>query len=282
MLTTEMMTVDQWIVVTKHPRQRDTDKRAEYAKTRHLAELKDAHLVVYAIKWHGHLYKIDGHTRALLWSQGELKRPKFVTVIIFTATTEEEYLNAYEWFDGRGPLKDSADYCYGACNSIGLSVTSGLLKKYKFSTQLRRAAMGAKGSWVLGPIYGIVYAWREELRILDGFDLSGKNPFIIGVALKLIREHNGDSRGKVREFFTKVNNDQGTKSSRGRDGIQMLCEFIGNKQASQQTSGHRNWDDMDLEISRAFKQWMDDRWNKTGRRVNTAHKEESQSSDDIL
>ncbi len=259
------MTVDDWIKVADHPRQRNTEARAKVALRGYLKDFAKPHSFVDAVKFRGRLYKLNGHTRAFLWEQKKLRQPSSLTVNIIEAKTDQEMKELYDMYDSKKAVKTTKDTLYGACQEIGLNLTSGLLKAHGFSTQLQKAANDCKSS-----IYEVVIEWQKEIKALDDLGLSHRYPFVVGEALKLLRS-NPDKAG---EFFRLIDEDQGTKDvSRGRDGVQMAVEFFAKKRAANATAGWQNWDEIHSEIRRAFKQWLDHRMNKTPRRLRTIEEE---------
>ncbi len=265
------MTVDDWIKIPDHPRQRNTEAHAKMALRGHLKDFAKPHSFVDAVKFHGHLYKINGHTRAFLWGQKKLKRPLSLTVNIVEARTEQEFKELYDMYDSKKAVKTTKDTLYGACREIGLDLSSGLLKSHNFASQLRKAARDARThhNAMTENLYGIVLEWQKEIKTLDDLGLSNRYPFMVGEALKMLRSH----PDKAGEFFRLVDKDQGIKDARGRDGVQTAVEFFGKKREAKATAGWNNWNDIDAEIRKAFKQWIDHRMNKTPRRLRTTVEE---------
>ncbi len=258
------MTVDDWIKVPDHPRQRNTESRARMALRGHLKDLAKPHCFVDAVRFRGQLFKLNGHTRAFLWEQKKLNRPPSLTVNVVESKTDREFKELYDMYDSKKAAKTTKDTLYGACREIGLDLTSGLLKSHGFTSQLRRCSGDTKSS-----LYAIVIAWQEEIRALDDLGLSRRYPFMIGEALKLLRSN----RDKAGEFLCLLDQDKGIKDNRGRDGVLMVTEFFAKKRAANATAGWQNWDEIHKELRRAFHQWLDHRMNKTPRRPRTIEEE---------
>src|SRR4029077_6653573 len=81
------MSVADWIQVAPNPRQRDTEKHARKAK--HLMTPQPTHRrVSMAMTPDGRKWKLDGHTRALLWSRNQVERPESLNVSVFTVQNQ--------------------------------------------------------------------------------------------------------------------------------------------------------------------------------------------------
>src|SRR5512135_1321507 len=123
-IITAEMSVEQWLILPDHPRQRDTER---HARARHWQFAKRAtgaafqHLShVTAACWNGTLYKVNGHTRALLWVKGELPAPEHLHVTIYKVTTREELNDLYAAFDAAWAAKPEYEKVYGGLRECGL------------------------------------------------------------------------------------------------------------------------------------------------------------------
>src|ERR1700726_3177704 len=73
---TVQMTPACWSSLADHPRERDAQRQArkthwQLARAARGAVLESLRWVVGA-EWEGQVYKVDGHTRSLLWKNGAL------------------------------------------------------------------------------------------------------------------------------------------------------------------------------------------------------------------
>jgi hypothetical protein len=246
------MTVKKWISIPDHPRQRNTEARARTAAQRHLKTFKPPHAFVDAVVFKGTMYKLNGHTRSFLWEQGKLEPPPDgkIRVSIVETSKEEEFLNLYDMYDSQAAVKRSHDSLFGAVQQAGLQLTSPLLARFGFTTQLRRAAndMTSKKT-----IYVIVDAWKPELEALDRMQLSRGVPFLVTIALIAIRR---DGEESARGFFKGIDTNKGTKDKdKGSDGIQAAVEFLKEKRAAKATAGYPNWNEIDKKVWSAYEQY---------------------------
>jgi hypothetical protein len=240
------MSVDQWINIPDNPRQRDTVRHAKSAKRTHLATLEDAHGVVFAAITNGEVtYKLDGHTRAYLWENGELDIPRGkLLVVCFNADTEAEAKRLYQMFDNEDAKEGVTDRVSGACREAGLALASPLLRGYRFTLAMQCASGSPK---LPRREYEYVRIWESELKELDSWDLSrGIHTSLVALALVLIA--NG-KKEKAMQFFTSFDNDEGIKDSRGNDGVQALTIHSIARKSKDQNTG---WDNITDFFERAY------------------------------
>jgi hypothetical protein len=256
------MSVSDWVAVPDNPRQRDTERRAKIARRKHLAEYKKPHRVVFAAVKDGCvLCKIDGHTRALLWKTGDLQTPPDgrVEVVLFEVSGLQEAKELYDMVDAQPVVKKPSDNIYGACREIGFRLDSYLLRTCAFATQLKIATTGKKFS---GDIYPMVKEWKAELVELDKMALTSKYTILISVMLTAIRY---DGAAKCAEFFRKLENNEGVKSSTGYDGIELLARIIEVRRAEGRTAGYEHLMNICGQAWSAYEMW------KKGQTKKTAH-----------
>ena len=213
------MTAAQWIAVNDNPRQRDTAAHAIKASRGHLKAPSPVHQRVHAAQLPGGmLVKLDGHTRAMLWSDGRLAAPDVVFCDIHHVSSMDEAKALYETFDGKGAGKTARDNLSGAFREAGMVPESGLLQTGAITSALRHLAPGGT------PIYSAVKMWRPELEALDALGVSSRL-FIGGVilgALAVLRV-----RGeRAHAFLSAVAVDGGIKTADGSDGVDAICRYI--------------------------------------------------------
>jgi hypothetical protein len=257
-----IMSVNDWIDVPDNPRQRDTEKRAKIARRKHLSRYEKPHRVVFAASKDGSiLCKIDGHTRALLWKEGDLQTPPDgkVEVIIFEVSGLAEAKQIYDMMDAQSVSKKPSDNIFGACREMGFKLDSYLLRRCEFATQLKIATTGKRFT---GDVYPMVKEWKKELVELDKMALSSRYTILISVMLTAIRYDGAD---KACEFFTKLENNEGVKSSSGYDGIESLARNIEVRRAEGRTAGYDNLINICGQAWSAYEMW------KRGQMRKTAH-----------
>lgn len=107
----ERMPLSEFMQMKRHPGERDERARAVLvASLLRSGMMADAyHVAAYELD--GQLYKLNGHTRALVWaSWPPEQQPKFVTCTIFRVTSEREAEELYRHFDNWNSVKGGTDY----------------------------------------------------------------------------------------------------------------------------------------------------------------------------
>ena len=238
-MSTIKMSVTDWIKVDDNPRQRDTVSHARKAVRNHLAEGSPTHAVVFAARLGDHIYKLDGHTRAYLWSSGELELPKTkLTVHVFDCDSIKEVSELYTHFDNQSAVEAARDRLTGACREHGLLLQSSLLRKYSFVVALQCALNS--GNRIKQGEYAMVGAFREELQELDSWDLGNMHTSLIALALVLI----ANKEDKAKQFFQAVDKDAGLKTEEGQDGVHALVGHLQNRRSAKTLTGWENINDL--------------------------------------
>lgn len=218
------MSQAEWQAVMGNPRQRDTDRHLKNSS--HLYYLNKAHLVVFAARLpDGSLVKIDGHTRARLWSLRPQKAPPYVKAMIYNVASMEEAEELYSFHDNKAAVEDTKDDMSGAFRMVEFKPVSPLLSAYRGSTAIKRSAlimMGYNPSAELISIFDAVPLWLPELRTLDQMDgpRDLKQSHLIAFLLTVRR------RGKpAAEAWRRFFNNEGMKYNKEMDGVQALHEL---------------------------------------------------------
>jgi hypothetical protein len=248
------MSVEKWIDVPENPRQRNTEKRANYARLHHLREYSPIHRFVFAATIGGDIAcKLDGHTRALLWKLGELERPpsgKVVTLLVAVRSMADAK-RLYDQCDARSATKKPSDVIFGATRENDFRLSSSLLRGCKFSDQLRIAS-GRNN--INHDLYALVRTWKPHLIALDGMALTSNYTILIAAMLLAIRR---DGVARAGEFFATLDQNKGTKTAQGMDGPEALRQHIDNRRAQGSTAGYENLDDILARAWSAYVQWLD-------------------------
>jgi len=203
-----------------HKAQRDTVARAEKNSSpgRHLSKPVNSHASVAAIVHRGRTYKLDGHTRAMLWNDGRLAPPcDIISVSIYEAIDETDYVRQYETFDNPVTQKNTKDKMFSALNLLGYEPRNILKSHNGVWSALRESTpgFGVKDDCP----NTIVPLWLPEIKALDSIpQLANCKNFPTGFAAGFLMVHRwvrqktrGDT-GKVIEFFTKYLENDTNKS----------------------------------------------------------------------
>ena len=142
-----VMSLHTWLEMTGHPLWRKPSP--DIAKEDYWQQVKsDRGALKENLRWtvaaelERKLIKLDGHTRAVLWSKRKLPLPESVYVVVYRCTTRSE-LDAlyarYHFTPADQPLHDQVLSAYTAC---GLDLKSPRLQSGMIGLALRIAAYG--------------------------------------------------------------------------------------------------------------------------------------------
>lgn len=219
------LSTSEWARIRDNPRQRDTE--AHLRKAKHLYSPSPTHKRVAAARLDGKLYKLDGHTRALLWSRSPGLAPVGgVEVDVYPVSNVTELCKLYDEFDSRAAAETVADAAYGAMREIGFDPQS-FLKKGGFTLALQIAEgvrLRLSSRRAKSPIHELVREWKPELTLLDGvpgFSAKRFSSVFIAAALVTLRKH----PEKALDFWWRYSQDLGKKQNTKKDGVQMADDI---------------------------------------------------------
>lgn len=224
--TDESMTITKWIRVADCPIQRNTEKHAKFAANNHLKEPSITHYQVYAARLpNGKTYKLDGHTRALLWKQKKLARmiPN-VSVTVFHVKTLDDVYEMYTHFDNANAAENTKDRFHGALRAHGVKVNSSLCQTGGMTTGIYFWAYPVRKHGAQNAIYDIIEPWIPCVQQIDdlGFTSYGNNSGIIAAMLITFARDGNDAK----KFWQRYGQMQGIKTIEGRDGVEALTHWM--------------------------------------------------------
>lgn len=213
------MTVDAWVSVADNPKQRDTARHAQKAVNKHLKSSSPVQSVVHAGKLPtGEMFKIDGHTRALLWSENRLAKPSHVDVVVYPCADIAEVIALYDAFDNPTAADSTPDNLHSAFRLAGHLPQCDLLKEGAVVSALRLL------HWSVPNLVPVVAYWIEEFVALDKLGLSRKTFACHGIAaaLLILREY-----GEAGErFIIKVAANDGYRADGKSCGVDEACRLL--------------------------------------------------------
>lgn len=209
--TVEMPTAT-WIALPPHPLHRNVEKHAardqwKLAKRAHGAVAESLRWLIGA-EYNGEVYKLDGHTRAYLWTHRRLPYPSSVYATIYRCKSRDEFLDLYTSFETQPNTGRQQDRVAGAMREIGLELKSRRLRHGAFADVLSLAWRGkTRGIDSTGRKYEdfdvrqALASFAPELRLLDSI---GPTPevFYTGVCAGALLALAADP--KSIEFFRDV------------------------------------------------------------------------------
>ena len=255
-LITRDMTPEEWFTVPDCPIQRDTQRHSEKALRTHLNKESSAQWSVQmATLPDGKCYKLDGHSRSLLWEEGKLSAPDIIKVLVHPCRSVEKVLELYTHIDNKKAVEDSPDMVFGAYRLHNISPKSSLLRKCHLK-KIMQVLLSREIS-----IYDAIGLWKNEIIAFDKTSPIPGPHFPAGVvsgALATFRKHSEFAP----VFWNAYRKDQGFKTSNSRNGVQALREFV------QQNRGITNNNvtdayDMACRVISAFEIWRTKRLYKS-------------------
>lgn len=240
----DRMSVEEWAAVPDNPRQRDTEARLK--KARHLLERSPTHQQVAMAKcFDGRRWKLDGHTRALLWQTRPELAPLFVRVDVYLVDDEEAAKRLYECFDNLAAVETSIDKVRGAYRELGFSAQSTMVRNGRIGNAVKFAEHFYRGepgwSWEGGTLstYKIIADWLPEIMLVDQTSPTPRlmvGPFFTAALLSFRKyQHNPQKQARISEFWNKYNAEEGSSMDGERDGVQALLSL---REATKHQSGH--------------------------------------------
>jgi hypothetical protein len=224
---------EHWAACKNHPRQRDT---VRHAKKPHWQAAKAATGVaaeplrhVVGAEFQDELYKVDGHTRAYLWEQGELPKPHSVIVTVHRATTFSDLMALYSAFDTAGAAETQNDRIFGAMGQAGLHLKSKRLRDGFIVDALNIALRGCtrkdqdKRAMPELDLYSAVDAYSDELRLLDSVDPQPEIFYggIVAAALIALAQD-----PTAIAFFQRLSNRDGNMKDGRPDPVQAVLDLV--------------------------------------------------------
>jgi hypothetical protein len=240
------MSVTDFIKIPANPIQRDTKLHANTAVNFHLASKAVTHAKVSIAKCKTAKWKLDGHTRAYLWKEGELQSPATLSVDIYTVKDKAEAIELYKHFDNAKAAESIPDK------------VSGALKFMKIINYNKFAVRGAgivNGLHALNSaleiyvprqdVLRLMIPWSKELKIfINQHWVSNSShgkpgvPAAVTLAfLVTMRMYGTDSLGFWDSYY---NNSPSKTLMSGRSGCQAAIDWILKARSDGLITGRQN------------------------------------------
>jgi hypothetical protein len=223
------MSVSEWITVPDNPRQRNTERRL--ARAKHLLIPSPDHALVHmALAPSGKRWKLDGHTRAMLWQRQMVPAPASVFVHIIPVRDAAAAMDLYDHYDNKAAVKTSAHDVEGAFREHRFEPHS----KFVASAGIGNALRLAEGLWEgmrhrsPTPMTEIVRHWKGSLERLDDIEPvnTPKHQKFVGpvvaAALMTFRKYHG----AADDFWRRYNLGQGEKIGTLMDPVEALTQYM--------------------------------------------------------
>lgn len=248
------MTVEEWFEVSDNPIQRNTELHAKKARNKHLKAASPTHARVSAAQLpSGEVYKLDGHTRSLLWKEQSLDAPKILYVDVYHVDNLQQVEDLYKQFDNPTAGEVASDKLHGAFRLHGFQPKSTLVVHGGVTSAIQLLENDNGRSSSPFNIYTQVTPWVSALREIDGCQFSN-GQFVSGLmaAMLLSTQIYGPS---ALDFWKAYANDEGTKAKGIKCPVQALTDLINEKRNKKQLGGRYQMQEIASKAISCFEMW---------------------------
>jgi len=235
------MSVDDFIDIPSNPIQRNTEGHARTAtsKNGHLTEYSPTHALVSYATDGTNSWKLDGHTRSLLWSKNLLESPSKLHVSVYKVKGEAEAIELYKHFDNAKAVEVATHRIYGAMRYHNIKIKSEpFLNASGLSTGLKTAICALGGEWNKNSVRKL-----NEIQLVEEFKKECEWLFTVGdcnyqnrknmlgagwsgcvtvAAILALRVHGN----KALSFFEAFSHGTGEKSKGSYDCVELCTQYI--------------------------------------------------------
>lgn len=245
-IKTVEMEVDKFIKIQANPIQRDTRIHAHTALNKHLAKSAKTHAKV-AIASAGKVqWKLDGHTRAYLWGEGQLEAPTVLSVDVYTVQDKAEAIELYRQFDNKAATETNADQVTGALKLMGITnYDPNFIRNCGLISACQLINLAMKRHDARLPISELLQQYKKEIRMLSnqgwGKTTQGGKPgvpsCIVSAFLILTRLYQEDCLGFWDGYYS---GDGSGNLKSGRDGAKAAADYIKVARRDERIMGRMN------------------------------------------
>jgi len=219
------MSVEQWIEMKGNPQQRNTEFHAKKAIKHHLKEFSETHSRVACAELpNGTRYKLDGHTRALLWQEGTLQQPRSLSCDVYIVENIKEATELYEHFDNSMAVETSGDKVNGAFRLFGIPRTAKVWTTGGVTTALKAIYTNSGKGIARVDIKMCIEPFVQSLKFIDNAAYTHSN-FPAPVMAALILSVHKDGNGAL-SFWDAYNLDEGRKTVKSMDAVFAMTDQI--------------------------------------------------------
>jgi hypothetical protein len=228
------MPVETWINLADHPRRRDTERHARKAEWEQFARMAQGP-VLEMLRWVAagqvgdQVWKVDGHTRALRWKNGSLRRPDSVLATVFRCESRQALYDLYSTYDHPAAAETLYDRVSGAFHQHGLQPKSERLRSATIGEALYIAWRGAARALDKGSdeddvdVYNVVGVFASELALLDSVNPQN-DTFQSGVVAAALLCLALDPQ--LIGYFDQVSKREGSKQRGMFDPVEALLHMV--------------------------------------------------------
>lgn len=233
-LSQATMTAREWMEMEDNPIQRNTELQAKKARNKHLKVSSPTHARVSAAQLpDGHQYKLDGHTRSLLWQEGALDAPEILYVDLYHVDNAQQVEDLYKTFDSQDSVEGAIDRMHGAFRLHGFFPKSTLVVNGGITSAIQLLSNNRGSGAARFNIYKQIEPWIDSIQVIDqrGFSNSHFKVGMLAAMILTVRIY-GPS---ALDFWEGYANDEGVKTKDYRCPIEEISRV-----SKQQTNKDGN------------------------------------------
>ncbi len=245
-IITVNMTVKEFRKIPSNPIQRDVKLHAASAVRFHLASKAVTHAKVSIAKCKGGKWKLDGHTRSYLWSEGDLKAPNLLSVDVYPVANKEEAIELYKQFDNSKAAESTPDKVSGALIFMKIVNYNKFAVRGAGIVNALQAINSSLEYYI--PRYDVLrlmLPWKKELKVfINQHWVSNSShgkpgvPAAVTLAfLVTVKMYGTDSLGFWDSYY---NNSISKTLKSGRSGCQAAVDWIIKARNNDLISGSQN------------------------------------------
>lgn len=264
----------EWKSLKDHPFQRNTKDQAKRASKNHLHPDRWNPEIGQRVRavWYGRtLYKLNGHTRTYLVSEGKLPSLPAVQVEIWRVETLKELRDLYECQDMSTQGKTAKQIMQSCLNGVGLMgvIRSAWLQRGELKTALA-IATGNKSLHRYEQADFHLKEWETEIMRMDALRLpvrqKGWNQEAIAACLLSLRHWgmtpNAKTDRTILEFWGRLVENKGFKMDGKMDAVEAAYEAMQREMRSGVKAFKHQIDLCGVLLS-CCRAWMEDRMYQT-------------------
>jgi hypothetical protein len=220
-----VMTLSEFREIPDNPRQRNTDLHLKKA-VKYLSSPSPAQTVVHVAELpDGHMFKLDGHTRALFWEQNSDSAPDYLSVMIYDVASIDDVMDLYTHFDNVQASEVSRDQWTGAWREIGFHPQNPRLQRGEGGYPLRMAHAGYCGlvGFSKESPYTIAHQWKGALILADKITDMRAKLVHVGIWAAMFATFKKDGTSAL-PFWQAYFAEAGTDDGKTFDAVKYLLE----------------------------------------------------------
>jgi len=240
------MSIPAFRKIPANPIQRDTKLHADTAVKLHLSSKAVTHAKVSIARCKTGSWKLDGHTRSYLWSEGELQAPTILSVDVYYVADKNEAIELYKHFDNSTAAETIPDKVAGALKFMKIFNYNKFAVRGAGIVNALNALNGALEIYIpRNDVLRLMIPWKAQLKVfINQHWVSNSShgkpgvPAAVTLAFMVTVKMYGD---ECLGFWDMYYNDSAAKTLKhGRSGCQAAIDWIMKARNNDLIAGRQN------------------------------------------